>query len=432
MKKIIDTVKKVETAVLVALATPKQSIPQTQEYLSELAELARTAGMEPRGNFIQYLETPNPKTFIGSGKVEEIKASVKAQKINTLIFDDDLSPSQLKNIEKAMGCKVLDRSLLILNIFAMRAQTAQAKTQVELAQYQYLLPRLTRMWTHLSRQKGGSGGAGGMQGTGEKELETDRRIVKKKISLLKEKLAKIDKQASTQRKQRGKLVRVALVGYTNAGKSTLMRALSKENVYAEDKLFATLSATVRKVVLGNIPFLLSDTVGFIRKLPHTLIECFKSTLAEVQEADFLLHVIDCSHPSFEEHIQVVRETLVEINAAHIPTILVFNKIDKLDSTFELLPPAPEDNSEIALTLGESFSEEELEATEEEPIPPTWEEVKETYEAKLEEPIIFISAENKMNIDQLRALIQKTISKEHFKRYPNNLMSEEAQNESMDL
>ena len=312
-----------ETAVLVGLITFRQDETRVQETLDELEFLLDTAGGRCVKRFVQKLDKPDTRTFVGSGKLEEIKAFITAEKIGTVVFDDELSPSQLRNIEREMECKVLDRTTLILDIFAKRARTATAKTQVELAQYQYLLPRLSRMWTHLEKQRGGIG----MRGPGEKEIETDRRIIRDKISLLKEKLRDIDKQKVTQRSGREKLVRVALIGYTNVGKSTLMNLLSKSDVFAENKLFATLDTTVRKVVFDNLPFLLTDTVGFIRKLPHGLVESFKSTLDEVREADLLLHVVDISHPGFEDHINVVNQTLAEIGAADKPVMMVFNKVD---------------------------------------------------------------------------------------------------------
>jgi len=406
MKKLHDTIQKASTAILVAVSTPQQPIFQTREYLEELSELAATLGIGSQGTFVQSLQHPNTSTFVGSGKLEEISAFVTANNTDMVLFDDDLSPSQLRNLEEKLSCRVLDRSLLILEIFAMRAKTAQAKIQVELASHQYLLPRLTRMWTHLSRQKGGAG----MQGTGEKELETDKRLIKKKIAILKEKLKVIEKQAVTQRKLRTKIARVALVGYTNVGKSTLMQCLSKENVYAENKLFATLTSTVRKVVIRDIPFLLSDTVGFIRKLPHTLIESFKSTLAEVQEADILLHVIDASHPAFEDHIKVVRETLKEIKADHIPTLLVFNKIDRIDKLDALervkdLPSPEEDETPPPL--------------------PTWKELNAAYEKHFHEPVIFISATRKVHLDELKSLLYPFIQRQHLKIYPNYLKSHES-------
>ena len=312
-----------ERAVLIGLITLKQTKEQAIEYLEELSFLAHTAGANPIKHFLQKLSLPDPKTFIGKGKLLEVKEYILKNDISVVIFDDELGPSQLRNIEKALEVKILDRSNLILDIFAARAQTAHARTQVELAQYQYLLPRLTRMWTHLERQKGGIG----MRGPGETQIETDRRIIQQKIALLKEKLKKIDKQKAIQRGNRGALVRVALVGYTNVGKSTVMNTLAKTKVLAENKLFATLDTTVRKIVIGNLPFLISDTVGFIRKLPHQLVESFKSTLDEVREADVLLHVVDISHPNFEEQIEIVNKTLAEIDGLDKPTIMVFNKID---------------------------------------------------------------------------------------------------------
>ena len=318
---------KVEKAVLVALITKNQTQVQAEEYLEELAFLAKTAGIETVKTFTQRADILHGGTYVGKGKMEEIKEYIIAKEITTVIFDDELSPSQVRNLENFLEVKIYDRSLLILDIFLLRAKTSQAKTQVELARYEYLMPRLTRMWTHLERQRGGTGTRGG---AGEKEIETDRRMIRNQISLLKKKLEKIEKQGITQRKSRQNMVRVALVGYTNVGKSTLMNILSKENVFAEDKLFATVDSTVRKVVLEGVPFLLTDTVGFIRKLPTSLIESFKSTLDEVKEADILLHVIDISHPSFEDQMQVVEKTLTEINAGDKKTILVFNKIDKLN------------------------------------------------------------------------------------------------------
>ena len=317
-----------ENAVLVGVITADQTEEQAQEYIDELAFLAETSGAVTCKKFLQRIDRPNPKTYLGSGKIQEVKEYIDSHDIDLAIFDDELSPSQMRNIERILQVKILDRNNLILDIFANRARTSHAKTQVELAQYQYLLPRLTRLWTHLDRTKGGIG----MRGPGETQIETDRRIIQQKISLLKEKLEKIDKQKAVQRGNRGQLVRVALVGYTNVGKSTIMNLLSKSNVFAENKLFATLDTTVRKVVLGNLPFLLSDTVGFIRKLPHQLIESFKSTLDEVREADILIHVLDISHPNFEEHYRVVNETIAEIlgnsqGKKEKPTIVVFNKID---------------------------------------------------------------------------------------------------------
>ena len=343
---IFSTAKHQETAVLVGLITQKQNAERTYDYLNELDFLATTAGVITKKTFVQRLDRADQKTFVGKGKLEEIETWIIDNPVDTIIFDDDLTPAQVRNLEAAFkDIKILDRSLLILNIFSQRARTDQAKRQVELAQYQYLLPRLTRMWTHLSRQKGGIG----MRGPGEKELETDKRIVQDRIAFLKDKLDKIDKQSVTRRKERSRLVRVALVGYTNVGKSTLMRRLAKAEVFAENKLFATIDSTVRKVVLGNIPFLLTDTVGFIRKLPTTLIESFKSTLDEIREADVLIHVVDISHPAFEEQIEVVNSTLAEIGAAEKPTVLVFNKLD-------LFKPETEENLDEHL---ETVTEEDL-------------------------------------------------------------------------
>lgn len=381
-----------EKAVLVGVITKDQSKEQSIEYLDELEFLAETAGAVTLNKFVQKLDRPDSKTFVGSGKIEEIQAYVKEYEVDMVIFDDDLTPSQLRNIEKVLECKILDRSNLILDIFASRAQTAHAKTQVELAQYQYLLPRLTRMWTHLQKQKGGIG----MKGPGETEIETDRRIIRDKIALLKKKLESIDKQMATQRGNRGQMVRVALVGYTNAGKSTIMNLISKSDVFAENKLFATLDTTVRKVVLQNIPFLLSDTVGFIRKLPHQLVESFKSTLDEVREADILLHVVDITHPHFEEHIDVVNETLKEIGAADKNIILVFNKIDAF--TF-----IEKDEFDLTPVERENYSLEDLKST--------W------MANNISSKTLFISAINKENIDEFKELLFKEVKKIHSKRYP---------------
>jgi GTP-binding protein HflX len=375
-------------AILVALVTKKQSAEKTTEYLDELAFLITTAGIESVGRYTQRLDRPDPKTFIGKGKLEEIKAQVDAEGVEIVCFDDDLSPSQLKNLEKELKCRIYDRSLLILEIFLLRAQTTQARTQVELARYQYLLPRLTRMWTHLERQRGGTGTRGG---SGEKEIETDKRVIKDKITLLKEKLKIIEKQASTRRKSRTDVVRVALVGYTNVGKSTLMNLLSKSDVFAENKLFATVDSTVRKVVLDTIPFLLSDTVGFIRKLPTSLIESFKSTLDEVREADILLHVVDLSHPSFEEHIQVVNATLAEIGAADKPTLLVFNKLDLFHKVYL-------DNPEK----------------------PFLEDVGRNYMVNEVTKVVFISAAKKEKIDELRAAMMDLVKLRYYEIFPNYL------------
>jgi len=397
---MIDTHKQPETAVLVALVTQKQSAEKTQEYLDELAFLAETSGVRTVKSFVQKLDRPDTRTYVGKGKLEEIQLFITEHPVDTIIFDDDLTPSQVRNLEAAFNeVKVLDRGLLILNIFSMRAQTAQAKLQVELAQYQYLYPRLTRMWSHLSRQKGGVG----MRGPGEKELETDRRIVQDRIAFLKEKLEKIDKQSTTRRKERDRLVRVSLVGYTNVGKSTLMRTLAKADVFAENKLFATVDSTVRKVVLGNIPFLLTDTVGFIRKLPTTLIEAFKSTLDEVRDADFLLHVVDVSHPSFEEHIEVVNNILTEIKAADKPTILVFNKIDQFEPRDEWMNQEDDFGDEIPVTVRKKTALEYL---------------KKTYLTQKAENVVFISAEKRENLDELRELLFTIVKEKHYSIYPN--------------
>ena len=393
----ISTAEKKETAVLVALITQHQPEAKVNEYLDELAFLAKTSGAITLERFTQRTDKPDVTTFVGRGKLEEIEQYVKEHEVDMVIFDDDLTPSQVRNIERALECKVLDRSLLILNIFSIRAKTAQAKSQVELAQYQYILPRLTKMWSHLSKQKGGIG----MRGPGEKELETDRRIVRDRIALFSKKLEKIDQQSITRRKSRQKVVRVALVGYTNVGKSTLMRLLSKSDVFAEDKLFATVDSTVRKVVIGRLPFLLTDTVGFIRKLPHTLIECFKSTLDEVREADVLLHVVDVSHPSFEEQIAVVDNILREIGAADKPTLLVFNKIDRLL------------NQDHQLN-GHDGEEDEIDYQP----PVTLAQLEATYLGKGKHGAIFISAENRTNSDKLREAIYEKVADKYYKIYPN--------------
>jgi len=383
-----------EKALLVGVITQMQGEDDVKEYLDELAFLAETAGAQTHGRFTQKVEYPNPKTFVGKGKLEEIRRYVKSNSIDLVIFDDELSPSQLRNIERELEVKILDRSGLILDIFASRAQTSHARTQVELAQYQYLLPRLTKMWTHLDRQKGGIG----MRGPGETEIETDRRIIGDKISLLKKKLEKIDKQKFTQRQNRGKLVRVALVGYTNVGKSTILNLLGKEKVFAENKLFATLDTTVRKIVFQNIPFLLADTVGFIRKLPHQLVESFKSTLDEVREADLLLHVVDISHPAFEDHYHTVNETLKEIEAIDKPTILVFNKIDAFSYV-------KKDEDDLTPVLRENISLDEL---------------KKTWMNRMnEDNCIFISAHEKLNIEELRKKMYAQVKKIHITRFPYN-------------
>ena len=390
MKDIL-TDKVVESAVLVGIINAEQDSSKVEDYLAELAFLVRTAGAEPVKTFTQRVDTPNPKTFVGSGKLEDISRYIKIHDINLVVFDDELSPSQLRSIERELEVRILDRTNLILDIFAGRAQTAHAKTQVELAQYQYLLPRLTRMWTHLERQRGGIG----MRGPGETEIETDRRIIRDKIARLKEQLVKIDKQMATQRKNRGRMIRVSLVGYTNVGKSTIMNMLSKSEVFAENKLFATLDTTVRKVVIGNLPFLLSDTVGFIRKLPHGLVESFKSTLDELRESDILLHVVDISHTQFEEQIQVVNETLQEIGAADKPTYIVFNKIDAYKYV-------KKDEDDLTPRNQENWSLEEL---------------KNSWMAKTELPCIFISALEKDNVEEFRNLLYNKVKEIHITRYP---------------
>jgi len=382
-----------EKAVLVGVITQLQSEEKAKEYLNELAFLAETAGASPEKLYFQRLDYPNPKTYVGPGKLIEIKAFVDENEIGVVIFDDELSPKQLRNIEAELKVLILDRTSLILDIFAKRAQTASAKTQVELAQLQYTLPRLTRLWTHLERQQGGIG----MRGPGETQIETDRRIILTKISLLKLNLKDIDKQMSTQRKNRGKMVRVALVGYTNVGKSTLMNLISKSDIFAENKLFATLDTTVRKVIIDNLPFLLSDTVGFIRKLPHHLVQSFKSTLDEVREADLLLHVVDVSHPNFEEQLEVVNQTLKEIDPLEKPMILIFNKIDAFTYT-------PKDEDDLAPIKRENLSLDEL---------------KKTWMGKMHDNCIFISAREKQNIDSLKSLMYQKIKAIHVERYPYN-------------
>jgi GTPase len=388
---MIEYLPVTETAVLVGVITSEQEESQVKEYLDELEFLAQTAGAEVKKKFTQKLEYANPRTYIGEGKLAEITEYIQENEINFVVFDDELSASQLRNIERSMNCKVLDRTNLILDIFAKRAQTAHAKTQVELAQYQYLLPRLVGMWTHLERQRGGIG----LRGPGETEIETDRRVIRERISKLKEQLKKIDKQMVTQRKNRGQMVRVSLVGYTNVGKSTLMNLLSKSEVFAENKLFATLDTTVRKVVIGNLPFLLSDTVGFIRKLPHHLVESFKSTLDEVREADILLHVVDISHPSFEEQLGVVNHTLQELKANDKPTYIVFNKID----AYQFIAKAEDDLSPVTR---ENW---------------TLEDLQNSYIAKANSPCIFISATKKTNIDFLRETLYAKVKEIHIARYP---------------
>ncbi|WP_276775511.1 GTPase HflX [Porphyromonas endodontalis] len=394
MKEFILTETSSERAVLVGLITPKVTERQVQDYLAELAFLSTTAGISPVKSFVQRLDMPNSATFVGKGKLEEIASYIQENEIGLAIFDDELSPKQLRCIEEVLRVRILDRTSLILDIFATRAQTAHAKTQVELAQYRYMLPRLTRLWTHLERQRGGVG----MRGPGETQLETDKRIILDKISRLKEELVRIDKQKSVQRKNRGKMVRVALVGYTNVGKSTLMNVLSKSEVFAENKLFATLDTTVRKVILHNLPFLMSDTVGFIRKLPTELIESFKSTLDEVREADLLLHVVDLSHPDFESQIAVVEATLREIlGNENKPTLLIFNKIDAFTFT-------PKEEDDLTPKSRENYSREELERS---------------WMAKMGQNCLFVSAHTGDGIEGLRALLYDKVREIHIKRYPYN-------------
>ena len=380
-----------ERAIFVSVITPNNTEEQVNEYLDELQFLAETAGAVGERRFVQKVDRPNSKTYVGTGKLEEIKAYIVENEIKLVIFDDELSPSQLRNLERELECRILDRTNLILDIFAQRAKTAYAKTQVELAQYQYLLPRLTRMWTHLERQRGGIG----MRGPGESQIETDRRIILDKISRLKDQLKKIDKQMASQRGNRGNMVRISLVGYTNVGKSTLMNLLAKSEVFAENKLFATLDTTVRKVVIENVPFLLSDTVGFIRKLPHQLVESFKSTLDEVREADILMHVVDISHPNFEEQIRVVKNTLQEIGAGEKPTFMVFNKIDAYHYV-------EQDEFDLGPKKRENYSLEEL---------------KNSWMYKENTPAIFISAREKLHIDKLRNYLYKMVAEIHAGRYP---------------
>lgn len=400
MKEFIHTETSSERALLVGLVTPTQNEAKTMEYLDELAFLAETAGAVSEKRFLQKLDYPNPRTYVGTGKLQEIKNYIEESAadgeagVGMVVFDDELSPKQIQNIERELQVKILDRTSLILDIFALRAQTANAKTQVELAQYQYLLPRLTRLWTHLERQRGGIG----MRGPGETQIETDRRIILDRISRLKEELRSIDRQKTIQRKNRGRLVRVALVGYTNVGKSTLMNLLSKSDVFAENKLFATLDTTVRKVIIDNLPFLLSDTVGFIRKLPTHLVDSFKSTLDEVREADLLLHVVDISHPAFEEQIEVVNRTLHDICPdEEKPVIIVFNKID----AFTYVEKAADD---LTPRTRENVSLDELRAT---------------WMAKMAENCIFISARERTNIDELKALLYRRVKEIHTARFPYN-------------
>ena len=407
MKEFVISEVKAETAILVGLITQEQNEAKTKEYLDELEFLADTAGAVTVKRFTQKVGGPNPTTYVGKGKLEEIKQYIKDEEdaereIGMVIFDDELSAKQIRNIENELKVKILDRTSLILDIFAMRAQTANAKTQVELAQYRYMLPRLQRLWTHLERQGGGSGSGGGkgsvgLRGPGETQLEMDRRIILQRMSLLKQRLAEIDKQKTTQRKNRGRLIRVALVGYTNVGKSTTMNLLAKSDVFAENKLFATLDTTVRKVVIENLPFLLADTVGFIRKLPTDLVDSFKSTLDEVREADLLLHVVDISHPDFEEQIKVVDNTLKDLGCADKPSMIIFNKIDSytwVEKDPDDLTPATKENV-------------------------TLDELKKTWMAKLNDSCLFISAKNKTNIDELRETLYNKVRELHVQKYPYN-------------
>jgi len=381
-----------ETAILIGVAHHQQDLFTVEEYLEELAFLVDTAGGVPVKKFIQKLEFPDPRTYVGKGKLQEIRAYISLHEVDIAVFDDELSPSQIRNIEQELKCRILDRNNLILDIFAKRARTAHSRTQVELAQCEYLLPRLTRMWTHLEKQQGGIG----MRGPGEQEIETDRRILRYRISLLKKKLEEIDKQKATQRKNRRDLVRLALVGYTNVGKSTVMNLLSKSDVFAENKLFATLDTTVRKVVIHDLPFLLSDTVGFIRKLPHTLVESFKSTLDEVREADILVHIVDISHPAFEEQIEVVNQTLTDIGASDKPVIMLFNKIDQYSHV-------PKEEDDLTPVNKENLTLKDLENT---------------WMAKNHLPSIFISAREKTNIDLLKKMIYQEVLKIRKLRYPS--------------
>ena len=415
MKEFVISEAKAETAVLVGLITQQQDEAKTKEYLDELEFLADTAGAVTVKRFTQKVQGPSQVTYVGKGKLEEIRQYISQQQdaadddstgetqpVGMVIFDDELSAKQIRNIEQELKVKILDRTSLILDIFAMRAQTAEAKTQVELAQYRYMLPRLQRLWTHLERQGGGSGSGGGkgsvgLRGPGETQLEMDQRIIRQRISLLKERLVEIDKQKTTQRKNRGRLIRVALVGYTNVGKSTMMNLLSKSDVFAENKLFATLDTTVRKMTIDNLPFLLADTVGFIRKLPSDLVESFKSTLDEVREADMLVHVVDISHPDFEEQIQVVEKTLSDLGCADKPSMLVFNKIDAYTWT-------PQDEDDLTEPTRENISLDEL---------------KKTWMAKMQGDCLFISAKKKENIDELREVLYKKVRELHVQKYPYN-------------
>ncbi len=418
MKEFVISQSKTERAVLVGLITQQQNEQKTREYLDELAFLAETAGAEVVKTFTQKLDGPSSVTYVGKGKLQEIREYIElcaeepeedefgnipeSQEIGMVIFDDELSAKQLRNIEAELKVKILDRTSLILDIFAMRAQTANAKTQVELAQYKYMLPRLTRLWTHLERQGGGSGAGGGkgsvgLRGPGETQLEMDRRIILNRMSLLKKQLAEIDKQKATQRKNRGRLIRVALVGYTNVGKSTLMNLLAKSEVFAENKLFATLDTTVRKVIIENLPFLLSDTVGFIRKLPTDLVDSFKSTLDEVREADLLLHVVDISHPDFEDQIKVVEKTLADLGCSEKPLIIVFNKTDAYTFT-------PKEDDDLTPKTKENVSLDEL---------------MQTWMAKMHDSCIFISARERDNIENLKAMMYNRVRELHVQKYPYN-------------
>ncbi len=389
-----DKDRQAERAILVGINYPGQDENETNEFIDELSFLAETAGAVPVKRFLQKLNVANPSTFVGSGKAAEIAQYVAENEIDLAIFDDELTPVQLRNIENELQCRVIDRTNLILDIFARRARTSQARTQVELAQYQYMLPRLRRMWTHLERQRGGIG----LRGPGETEIETDRRIIRDKISALKEQLKKIDVQMSTQRRNRWKMVRVSLVGYTNVGKSTIMNLLSKSDVFAENKLFATLDTTVRKVVIGNLPFLLSDTVGFIRKLPHDLIKSFKSTLDEVRESDLLLHVVDISHPGFEDQIKVVNETLKDLGTASRPAIVIFNKIDSFTYVVK-------DSDDLTPVRKENYSLSDL---------------KKTWMANdRNHPVVFISAKTRENLNELRKVLYEEVKRIHITRYPYN-------------
>jgi GTP-binding protein HflX len=391
---MIETEKPRERAILIGILYHGQDEREVEDFLEELSFLTETAGAEPVKRFIQKLDVANPRTFVGSGKIQELTLFISENKIDIAIFDDELTPSQLRNIEEVLGCRILDRTNLILDIFANRARTSHARTQVELAQYQYLLPRLTGMWTHLERQRGGIG----LRGPGETEIETDRRVIRDRISLLKEQLKKIDTQLATQRKNRGKMIRVSLVGYTNVGKSTIMNLLSKSDVFAEDKLFATLDTTVRKVVIGNLPFLLSDTVGFIRKLPTDLIESFKSTLDEVRESDLLVHIVDISHPAFEEQIKVVNHTLKDLGVSEKPLIIVFNKIDAFSYTVK-------DEDDLTPIVKDNYSLSDLKKT--------WMSSDKNHKT------VFISAKTKENVEELRKLLYEEVKKLHIKRYPFN-------------